>query len=182
MGTQRPPLLDATPSGSSHGGWGASPGRTSWGVDSRLPRPLPSHGSPKSRTRPRPECHRMRLPRGAAPRGILSALVGAGSPSPGTDRPRPSVSRQGLLLRLGGCLEAHRPGPTTYVPIQGLQPSSSASSTEERDSGSVSLPETLSFVLPWRSHQACNPGQAENGVTPCPVSRGLSCLSPCWFS
>lgn len=178
VGTQHPLSLAACSSGSHHWWGGFSRRRTSRGGGGRQQSPAAPPQEPECLGRGSPE----ELP------GEASCLpsLGSGQPlAPGTAvAPRPSTCLvQGLLLRWGGCLEGHRPDPTAYVPLQGLQPSSSASSTEGRDSGSVSSPETLSLVLPLaeppepvtRDRQ-----EMERLLVPSPW--GLSCLSPRWFS
>lgn len=166
---------------------GASPGGgLPRGADSSLPRPLPSlPGSLRSRTRPRSLSASDKAPPEELPReaSCLPSL-GSGQPlAPGTGAaPRPSTCLvQGLLLRLGGCLEGHRPDPTAHVPFRVCSRPPLRLLLKEGIRGL--FPETLSLVLPLaeppepvtRDRQ-----EMERLLVPCP--RGLSCLSPRWFS
>lgn len=164
------------------GAGGFSRKRTSWGMDSRLLRPLPSlPGSPKSRTWPRSlsasdEAPPEELSREASCRPWL----GSGQPrGPGTDAtpvlPRVSsrvscsdwegVWRHIVLIPPLTCLFRVSSHPPLHLllkeGIQGL------------------FPLLKPFrVAPGGATRACNPGQAENGATPCPVSRGTVLLVP----
>lgn len=140
VGTQRPLSLSACFTESRHGweggllpkedflGGGGQPSPMACPQSARLPE--------VKDTAQEPECIGQGSPQGADPRGVLPARSGSGQPrGPSTDAtPSPSVHLiQGLLLSLGGCLERQHPDPTAYGPLQGVQPSSSASFTEGRD-------------------------------------------------
>ena len=139
------------------GAVGASPGGgLPGGADRSLPWPLPSlPGSLRSRTRPRSLSASDKAPPEELPReaSCLPSL-GSGQPlAPSTGvAPCPSTCLvQGLLLRLGRCLEGHRPDPTAHVPFRVCSRPPLRLLLKEGIRGL--FPETL-WCCHWRSHRS----------------------------